>query len=498
MKYQPILFSLSLVFLILSCGCEDQKSGHSREKRDMFVSDLGRADIAQSDSGVALVEKDMPSDQQDMLDIEEIVFNQNAIFVSTAGMDSNDGRTVETPFRTMTKAAAIAIAGETIYVEAGTYENEIVVFENNGEEDSPITLEGYQRTPGDRPTYKNFDEKTLLDPTLMPLLDGGDRSQGIGITMFGSFLITRNLAIRNVARGIYGYGAQHSEVHRVYISTLGENNEEAYSGKGIIFGSDASYNLIKDSVVIDAGAEGIAALGQNNRIDNCTVISTSKEENDNSTDYYLFVDGSDNIIEHSRAIRIGEQEHVGHGIGLKGDCENNILRNNLADGFAGASFYARHRGVRNNLYKNNRAVNGEMGMNFRDGASGNIVEGFTTQNMDWPIIFLDSDEDGGKTFSGKDNIVRDCHFKNTRKAIVAFHDYLYDDIFAESNLIENCVIEDSPYLFDVRSKGKNNIFKDSILKNVSEYATFKSGKVESDIGFTFENIIQENNGFVLP
>jgi hypothetical protein len=58
-----------------------------------------------------------------------------------------------------------------------------------------------------------------------------------------------------------------------------------------------------------------------------------------------------------------------------------IIRNNIADGFEGSPYYARHRQVVGNTYSDNLSRNGGLGMTFRDGASNNVVERFRTENV---------------------------------------------------------------------------------------------------------------------
>src|SRR5688572_13676686 len=58
-------------------------------------------------------------------------------FVRTSGSDLNDGKASSRAFRTIGKAASIAIAGDTVYVGAGTYA-ESVSPTNDGTSSAPI------------------------------------------------------------------------------------------------------------------------------------------------------------------------------------------------------------------------------------------------------------------------------------------------------------------------------------------------------------------------
>ena len=62
-------------------------------------------------------------------------------YVSPGGNDSNPGTTPETPFKTIQSAAYKAIAGDTVFIMAGTY-NERVKTWNSGTSDKYITFTG--------------------------------------------------------------------------------------------------------------------------------------------------------------------------------------------------------------------------------------------------------------------------------------------------------------------------------------------------------------------
>ncbi len=430
----------------------------------------------------------------------EILSNNSAnkaLFVATNGDDNSDGKSEQNPLRSIAKAVSIAKAGQTIYVKAGTYNGEQIVFANSGQRDAKIILEGYQFKPADRPSYPNFNEASAFDPSKMPLLDGGNRAAGTAILIEGKYIEIRNLQIKNYENGIMAYAADHLSVSQVYLANLGINDETVYSGIGLRFGSKANSSSITNTVVVNAGAEGISYFGDNGLISGCRVYSQTDFNNHNSTDYYIVLEGNHNTIENSQVFRIGEQYHVGHGIGLKAQAEDNIIRNNLAVGFKGAAYYLRHRGVKNNLLLDNLAQNGDMGIAIRDGASFNIIENLQTQNIKRPIVFFDTDEDGGKQFSGNDNIIRNSVFTNSQ-ALITMDDYIYSDVFASRNIIEDNVINKAQYLFDLRSSAFGNVFRHNNLNDVQEFAHFTDGKIVADIGFSFVGNSILNSGFSLP
>ncbi len=68
-------------------------------------------------------------------------FARNVFFVSTAGDDTQDGLSVSTAWRTFAHAAGQLDAGDTLYIEPGTYD-ESVVWLLQGTEAEPIALKG--------------------------------------------------------------------------------------------------------------------------------------------------------------------------------------------------------------------------------------------------------------------------------------------------------------------------------------------------------------------
>jgi len=76
----------------------------------------------------------------------------NAYYVSTAGNDNNSG-SLEYPFRTITKAAEIAQAGDIVYIRGGTYD-ETVIPQNSGSVGNYITFTNY---PGENVNLRATD-----------------------------------------------------------------------------------------------------------------------------------------------------------------------------------------------------------------------------------------------------------------------------------------------------------------------------------------------------
>ena len=75
----------------------------------------------------------------------------NTYYVSTTGDNGDNGTHITTPWQTIKYAATKAKAGDTVYIKQGNYRNEEVVIKNSGTRGNPITFEGSDSAPGDKP-----------------------------------------------------------------------------------------------------------------------------------------------------------------------------------------------------------------------------------------------------------------------------------------------------------------------------------------------------------
>lgn len=347
-----------------------------------------------------------------------------AYYVAPTGSDSGLG-TLTSPWRTITyavSAASRAPAGATIYVKAGLYSNENVVFEKDG-----ITLIGYKTTPGDQPPILANSPNPFapFNPADMPLLDGGNRNQGIGINLRGRKDITlQNISVMRYAYGVIAGNSSQSFVEHhlltnVNVSTTG-NVSDDYSGIGISLGSmGTQYSngvTVRNALIVNAAAEGLTLNGDGNLADNVKVYC-NENTGYAATDYYVMVTGNDNIVQNSLANRKPGLAHSGHGFSIKSnaeqvvdrgqpfpivDPERNLFRNNVAYNL-GEGFVVRHRGVRFNTFRDNKAYGTHTGwddcgdgngISIRDGASDNQFINTLIENVCSAISFNDTTEDG--------------------------------------------------------------------------------------------------------
>lgn len=420
-------------------------------------------------------------------------------YISTTGSNSYSGLSQTNAWRTITYAASTSspvTAGDTIYVKAGNYGQEYVNFDKSGAAGKPIVFLGYQTTPGDSPNL-NFKMGTALNASLMPLLDGRDRSTvKIGMDFSGrSNIIVKNFQITNYGYGVNTGNASYLTLDNIITMYTGDI-VDSYAGRGIQFGSfgtySSNYNTISNCIVVNSAAEGLSINGSNNTVTNCKVYCNEGVQgsgNNAATDYYIIVCGNNNKLDGCYAERIGDLAHYGHGIGLKANCQNNLVVNCTAVNMS-EDFYVRHRGVKNNTFRNCTCIRG-YGLVVRDGASNNIFEECVVDSVEGGLRFLDTSEDGGAQYAGRGNLFRNNIIKNADYGI--YFDS-YDQVsLVDSNTIVNCVFDKIGYLFRCDKESKSISFTNTIVTNVK---TFTSGKYSLSCDFRYNNFY--NNSFSMP
>lgn len=268
----------------------------------------------------------------------------NAFYVSPSGSDSNPG-TLAAPWATIGKAAATLSAGQTVYLRAGTYaENmsgpcttsyNVVTFARSGASGEPITISGY---PG--------EESNVIVKTKLRLAGNWLRLQnfvydrnyafaspvdlactGEPLHVLGDDIEIAGLEIRNGNQsGIFLGGADRVTIegnwihdngnhdnadHGIYWSsgvggTIANNVLERNRAYGIHMYPGPSGQLITENTVVGSGRAGIILAGAQNEVVVNNISVWNRDEGirtgtggctgcvadqnvlyGNSTDYYL-------------------------------------------------------------------------------------------------------------------------------------------------------------------------------------------------------------------
>jgi len=422
---------------------------------------------------------------------------QTNYYISLTGNNSNSGLSEANAWRTTTYALSApspVMAGDTIFIKAGNYGNENIIIEKNGTSLNPIIVQGYQIIPGDNPNL-NYSYGDILDSSVMPLFDGGDRATGDAININGAAYITiQNIQITNYEAGIYTWSASstHLILDNIIIMSIGDINA-SYSGLGIgiVY---ADNNIVRNCIVVNSCAEGISLVADNNLIENCKVYCDEDMTEEASTDYYIVAEGNYNVFRECYIERVGDLEHVGHGMGLKGNCENNLFEDCIAKDMEGGGFYVRHRGAKYNEFRNCKAIgtlDDVLAFLVRDGASYNEFNNCFSDSCTSGIRFMDTEEDDGAHYCGRHNTFNNCIINKPIWAI-EFLDYSLPSP-ADSNLFANCIFNQGTYLFET---GRENYDNEMVNCIITDFQALHTGTELLLFEYTYSNFY--NNVFTSP
>jgi len=179
-------------------------------------------------------------------------------YVSTTGNDANDGLSERSAWRTISHAAKVAKAGDTVLVLPGDYGDERVVFANSGEKGKPIVFKGHKG----RPRLKSADPKAVAF-----LAEGKSyiHIEGFDIIGYGSAVVLTYCAfcrvrdLRCLGRGgaiVLRDGTDYCWVDRCYV-------EDTYWNGIMVYGDSyyrlrpCSFNVISNCTVVRGGHSSI-------------------------------------------------------------------------------------------------------------------------------------------------------------------------------------------------------------------------------------------------
>ncbi|QXP55242.1 right-handed parallel beta-helix repeat-containing protein [Cellulophaga sp. HaHa_2_95] len=411
-------------------------------------------------------------------------------YVNSTGNDSNKGDSEANAWKTLSYAAGQSSpvkAGDVVYIKAGTY-TENVKFYKQGTELKPIKFEGYQSTPGDIST-SSFKYGDNLDKSKMPLFNGNDSSKNVCFTTYGSkYLTVKNFQITNYLTGILASDSEFLTFENIIAVNFGIRQQSSYTGKGVKIGSAANNIELKNSFVLNAGAEGVFVNGNYNKIVNTKVYC---DDNTNPTDYYVVIFGNYNTVENSEVNRKGDLTHVGHGIQIKGSSQYNEIKNSTA---YNTSIGVRWRGAKYNKIIGCKVIGGSDkngSLIVRDGASNNEFSNCSVSNTKFGIMFYDTTEDSGAQYTGANNIFSNCTFENNRHSI-SFHKY---DVKSPSygSTFQNCTFQNAEYLFQADRENYSNKMITCKVIDINEETD--SSDIVYKLNFTYSGTEFTNTGF---
>ena len=163
----------------------------------------------------------------------------NVLYLSPQGNDQNDGRSRESPLKTLARALQLARAGDTIIVLPGTY-SESLESENIGFDEGPITIRG--DSSGSRPVF-----------------DGNNRMSLMWRCFRCKRIVLENLEIRNYRSTAISFWQSHHITLRnlrfvnVARELGGDENWVAGGSSAIAFGDEAIDITVENNVVENSG-----------------------------------------------------------------------------------------------------------------------------------------------------------------------------------------------------------------------------------------------------
>lgn len=423
-----------------------------------------------------------------------------AYYVTTAGNDGNDGRSEANAFRTITHGVGVLSAGDTLYVKAGDYGNEEVSINASGSEAAPIVIEGYRVTPGDSPRIQRFDHTSEHDASVMPLLRGSSRASGVSLRVHGDYVHLRNIQVTNFFGGVYVYGS-YDVVDNVLATNFGDLASD-YSGGG--FWLEGHHNTARNTVMVDAGGQGVTIQGHHHVYEFSKIYGTSNADA-NGMDYYLIIDGQtmqsdDNLVRNNYMERVGNVEHGGHGFNAEGDVERNLFENNTAVNLNGGGFMVRHSEVENNVFRNNTILGG-YGLLARDGAHDNLFENIRIIGARYPFWFIDTLEDPLNTehIGGESNTFRNITIEDTRDSVFYFVGHSgRENTRSRDNVFENITLTGgAEFMFAGDHRTMNNVIRNSSFEGIERWGFSRTIDI-ADLDVVFENTSCTDCGFELP
>ncbi len=426
--------------------------------------------------------------------------NHTTYYVSPDGDDSNDGLTEATAWRTISYAASSESpvnAGDTVYIKAGDYGAEDIFIEKNFQPDAPrILFIGYKERPGDLDELP-FEYGDDLDPSVMPLINPGDRTKGEGINISDSYNITiKNIQIGNSLVGITVWNSEPIDngivLENIYFKNIGWEYSTAITMK------EANNNTIRNCLIVNTTGAGMDIWGDNNLIEDCKIYSNESEPVGDGTftsmDYYLVLKGNYNTVRNCYAERDGDLEDVGHGFEIKESGEYNLFENCTVKNMIAGCFSVRWADVQNNEFRHCTALGGVSddvsAFMIREGASNNVFNSCVAENCQAGVRYILAGED--EDYCGQNNVFNNCIIRNAEWAI-DFNSYYYNSAPADNNILANCVIDGAQYLVNSDRPNSGNKLVNCIITNVSNYSI---GDYQTNLEFLYNDFF--NNGFATP
>jgi len=413
-------------------------------------------------------------------------------FVDAGISSSGDGKREDTAFKTINEAIkAITQGGAIVHIKAGNYGAEYVKLINelpSNSSSQPYVFQGYRDTPGDlnNKNYYSFSKGKSLVASAAPLLDGGDRSKGIGITIAAGgtvnrdYIIVRNIQIQNFKKGVVSNSGSNSILENCIVRGIGTGT----SDNGIHFYSGEN-NKIINCTSINASVAAFNISGNFNSVENCEAYG--EDSGSLKMDYYYTVKGRNSIFLNNYSKKIlADGKDWEHGFSLSGDksgdTEYNLIENQeTTNGVRGIEL--RRAGCSKNVVRGAYSHDTELGVQIRDGANNNIIENSYFLNVSKAIDFSATSEIG--LGSAYNNIIKNVVISNARNVVFHRGNTTSDKPEVSGNKFYNLTIYNSSLFWNnylIEPKMSSNEWVNCNIVNVKNQG-FSKGQTFSNSNF---------------
>ncbi len=268
----------------------------------------------------------------------------NDVYTTKIGSDSNTGGATD-PFRTVSKALEVAVTGETIHVDAGTYGETVSINSDN------LSLIGADSTP----------QGTIIDPP------GNEKYTAIVGNSVNDIAIEK-LRIRDADQGII--------LSSVDNSTLYNNTINSIDNHGIRLENNSNSNDISNNVVNSAHINYVLSSSTNN-----TFISNVSQHGVN--DGFQLNNSYQNSFNNNSVINNGR-----FGIYLANHSDTNTLTQNNFAGNLG--FGIKSDSSLANVFQSNSITNNSGGLSLIESENTRLTFNSVYKNSDTGIEFTGS------------------------------------------------------------------------------------------------------------
>ena len=269
------------------------------------------------------------------------------LFVGGPGCSDSGQGTEQQPYCTIVKAAAVALAGQTVQVAAGTYQGRVVVT-HSGTAGAPIVL---QPAPGAAVTVTGGINGFVVSGKQYVTITGftvtGTTSYGISLSSVSNLLIAGN-TVSYSGHPVSGATATGIYVKATTNSTITGNAAHHNTDSGIRLTSDSSGNTVSynessyNAKQYTRSANGIYVTGSGN-----TILGNVVHHNEDSGLHFT-AGGNNNVVtlnvshdngDHGIDVHdIAGSHVVGNtvyrnctsGINVEGTSSNVVVQNNIA------------------------------------------------------------------------------------------------------------------------------------------------------------------------